>query len=128
MTSGSPPAIAAKRATTTIPIITISADPIGTGLVASIARPSSNVTGVFVPLSELGAKRLQILREAVPDLDSVAIVWNPLNDTAQMQLKHIDGAARSMVLRHTRSRCEVGATLGPTIPPSLLLRADQVIE
>ena len=96
MTNSTPPAVAAKRVTTTIPIITISADPIGAGLVATLARPSGNVTGVFVPLSELGAKRLQLLREIVPDLDSVAVLWNPLNQTAHVQLRHAESAAKTM--------------------------------
>lgn len=96
MTGSTPPAVAAKRATPAIPIITMSADPIGAGLVASLARPSGNVTGVFVPLFELGAKRLQLLREIVPDLDSVAIVWNPLNETAHVQLRHVESAAKAL--------------------------------
>ena len=96
MTGSTPPAVAAKRVTPTIPIITVSADPVGAGLAASLARPGGNVTGVFVPLIELGQKRLQLLREAVPDLDSVAVVWNPLNETAQAQLRSVENAAKTM--------------------------------
>ena len=96
MTNSTPPAGAAKRVTTTIPIITMSADPIGAGLVASLARPSGNVTGVFVPLSDLGAKLLQLLRETLPNLDNVAILWNPLNQTALVQLRHVESAAKTM--------------------------------
>jgi putative ABC transport system substrate-binding protein len=96
MTASTPPAVAAKRATTTIPIITISADPIGAGLIASLARPGGNVTGLFVPWSDLSAKGLQLLREALPDLDSVAILWNPLNQTAHLQSKHVESAAKTM--------------------------------
>src|SRR5467141_2675262 len=63
MTGATPPAIAAKRATRTIPIITVSSDPVGAGLVANLARPGGNVTGVFLPLADLALKRLQLLRE-----------------------------------------------------------------
>ena len=94
MTASTPPAVAAKRATTTIPIITISADPIGAGLVTSLARPGSNVTGLFVPSSVLGAKGLQLLREALPELNNVALLWNPLNQTAHVQLSYIEDAAK----------------------------------
>jgi putative ABC transport system substrate-binding protein len=96
ITASTPPALAAKRATTTIPIITISADPIGAGLVATLARPGGNVTGLFVPWSELGAKGLQLLRETLPDLTSVAILWNPLNQTAHVQSRHVESAAKAM--------------------------------
>jgi putative ABC transport system substrate-binding protein len=96
ITASTPPALAAKRATTTIPILTISADPIGAGLVGNLARPGGNVTGLFVPWSELGAKGLQLLRETVPDLTSVAILWNPLNQTAHVQSRHVESAAKAL--------------------------------
>src|SRR5262249_25432928 len=63
ITASTPPAVAAKRATSVIPIITISADPIGANLVTNLARPGGNVTGLFVPWSDLSAKGLQLLRE-----------------------------------------------------------------
>jgi putative ABC transport system substrate-binding protein len=71
-------ALAAKRATSTIPIVmALVADPVGSGLVASLARPGGNVTGLSVMLSELSAKRLQLLREALPHITRVAVLWNP---------------------------------------------------
>src|SRR5215831_14370640 len=91
-----PTALAAKRMTENIPIIAISADPIGANLVASLARPGGNVTGLFVPWSELSAKGLQLLRDAVPDLDRVAILWNPLNQTAHVGSQYVETAAKSM--------------------------------
>jgi putative ABC transport system substrate-binding protein len=96
LTGSTPPALAAKQVTRTIPIITISADPIGTGLVTSLARPEGNVTGVFLPLNDLAAKRLQLLKEAVPSLDSVAIIWNPANPTARLQGESTEAAARTL--------------------------------
>jgi putative ABC transport system substrate-binding protein len=68
----------AKRATTTIPIVMIaSADPVQGGLVASLARPGGNVTGVTFVSSELAGKRLQFLKEAAPAVSRVAVLWNP---------------------------------------------------
>jgi putative ABC transport system substrate-binding protein len=69
---------AAKRATSIIPIVMASvADPVGSGLVASLAHPGGNVTGLSIMLAELSAKRLQLLKEAVPRLTRVAVLWNP---------------------------------------------------
>src|SRR5712692_8983446 len=73
--------LAAKRATTTIPIVMASAlDPIGTGLVASLARPGGNVTGLSLETSKgFAGKWLQLLKEAVPKLSRVAVLWNRAN-------------------------------------------------
>jgi putative ABC transport system substrate-binding protein len=71
---GAPPALAAKKATTTIPIVmTAVGDPVGLGLVASLARPGGNVTG-FSSLAELNTKRLEILKDAVPKLTRVGLL------------------------------------------------------
>ena len=96
LTASTPPAVAAKQATTTIPILTMSADPIGAGLVTSLARPGGNVTGVFIPLVDLAQKRLQLLKEAVPKLTSVAVLWNPNNQPAHLQAKATEAAAHSL--------------------------------
>jgi ABC-type uncharacterized transport system substrate-binding protein len=69
---------AAQRATSTIPIVmAIVADPVGDGLVANLSRPGGNVTGLSIMLAELGAKRLQLLKEATPSLTRVVVLWNP---------------------------------------------------
>jgi putative ABC transport system substrate-binding protein len=69
---------AAKRATSTIPIVmAVVADPVGSGLVASLAHPGGNATGLSVMLIELSAKRLQLLKETIPRLTRVAVLWNP---------------------------------------------------
>jgi putative ABC transport system substrate-binding protein len=99
LTYSTPPAVIAKRVTTTIPIVTISSDPVGAGLVRSLASPGGNVTGVFVPLTELAAKRLQLLKEAVPGLGSVGILWNPNNPPARLQAEAAEAAARSLGIR-----------------------------
>src|SRR5204862_3776248 len=69
---------AVKQETQTIPIVMAnSTDPVGTGFVASLARPAGNITGLSSLSPELSAKRLELLKEAVPGLSRVAIVWNP---------------------------------------------------
>lgn len=99
LTTGTPPAVAAKQATTTIPIVTMSSDPVGAGLIESLARPGANVTGVFLLLPDLAAKRLQLLKETVPDLRSVVVLWNPNNQPARTQLEAVEAAARSLGIK-----------------------------
>ena len=75
-----PAALAAKAATQTIPIVFLTgSDPIGSGLVSSINRPTANVTGIAFMFTRLGAKRLELLRELIPDVSSVAALINPTN-------------------------------------------------
>jgi len=75
----SPSVLAAKQATRTIPIVMpLSSDPVGDGLVASLARPGGNITGLSMMAPEVGAKRLQLLKEVLPKLSrAVAVLWNP---------------------------------------------------
>jgi len=86
---------AVKRQTQTIPIVmTASTDPVGTGFVSSLARPGGNVTGFTNVSPELSAKRLELLREAVPALSRVAIMWNPDIRGALLDYKATEEAAR----------------------------------
>jgi putative ABC transport system substrate-binding protein len=86
--SGAPAAHAAKNATRVIPIVIgNAADPVGTGLVASLARPGGNVTGLSSIATELGGKRLELLKEVVPRLSRVAVVLNSANPSNPIQLK-----------------------------------------
>src|SRR5262249_3246281 len=72
--------LAAKQATATIPIVmTTAGDPLGSGLVASLARPGGNVTGMSLMVPDLGAKRLELLKELLPRLSRVAVLWNAAN-------------------------------------------------
>jgi putative ABC transport system substrate-binding protein len=71
-------ALAAKQATTTIPIvIVVAGDPVGTGLVTSLARPGGNITGTTMITTPLGTKRLELLKQAVPGVARIAVLWNP---------------------------------------------------
>jgi putative ABC transport system substrate-binding protein len=84
----------AKRATATIPIVMItSADPVQGGLVARLARPGGNVTGVTFVSSELAGKRLQFLREAAPHVTRVAVLWNPDHPDGEFPATHAAGGS-----------------------------------
>jgi putative ABC transport system substrate-binding protein len=99
-TGGPPSALAAQAATTTIPIVFVTAeDPVRLGLVASLARPGGNLTGVSMLTAELAAKRLELLRELVPGAVRMAVFANPNNPAADIRLRELDAAARSMGLQ-----------------------------
>jgi ABC-type uncharacterized transport system substrate-binding protein len=99
--TGGPSALAAKRATTTVPIVMASAtDPLGAGLVASLARPGGNVTGLSALSPELNTKRLEILRDAVPELSRVGLLRPPgVSITQDLQLKELRPAALALKLK-----------------------------
>jgi putative ABC transport system substrate-binding protein len=86
------PIAVVKRETRTIPIVmTNSADPVGTGFVASLARPGGNVTGLSTRSADLSGKRLELLREVVPGLSRVAFLWNPRRPGHRTRLQRIGG-------------------------------------
>ena len=88
---------AAQDATRTIPIVVPSLlDPVETGLVASLARPGGNLTGSGGSLSELSWKRLELLKEAIPKLSRVAVLWNPINQGESRQWAEMRAAARKL--------------------------------
>jgi putative ABC transport system substrate-binding protein len=90
---------AVKRETQTIPIVMgNSIDPVGTGFVVNLARPGGNVTGLSNVSSELSGKRLELLREVVPGLSRVALLWNPDLRGAVIDYKQTEGAAHSLRL------------------------------
>ena len=96
VTSGTPTVMASKKATSVIPIVFATAgDPVGSGLVASLARPGGNVTGLATLANELAGKRLEILREVVPDLQRLAIMGNVGNPFTVLELGEVQAAART---------------------------------
>lgn len=91
---------AAKHATSTIPIIMADdSDPIGEGFVASLGRPSGNITGMSGMLRELNAKRLELLKEAVPQVSRVAVLWNPTEIGGEQALQETEETARTLALQ-----------------------------
>jgi len=98
--SGAPPAMAAKRATTSVPIVFTSVSyPVEIGLITNLARPEGNVTGLANTSADLGGKRLELLRELVPKMRRVAVLMDPSNPTNPLQLKEAQVAARALGLQ-----------------------------
>jgi len=99
-TFGTPPTIAAKRATTTIPIVMIGVgDPVGAGLVSSFNRPGGNITGNTILGPEVAGKRLQLLKEVIPSLSRVAFLWNPDNASHPAQLAELRVAVETLGIK-----------------------------
>jgi putative tryptophan/tyrosine transport system substrate-binding protein len=129
---GIAPAAAAKAATTTVPIVfAVPQDPVGVGLVASLARPGGNLTGVNFFTTELAAKRLELLHELVPGLARVAILVNPANPNTEPTLKDVEAAARSMGLQvqalNASSRQDIDAAFATLVrerPDGLFIGGD----
>jgi ABC-type uncharacterized transport system substrate-binding protein len=99
VTTGTPAALAAKQATSVIPIVfAIAADPVGSGLVASLARPGGNITGLSIQQADLAGKRLELLREVIPALRRLAILANIGNPNAVPEMGEVRAAARTIGL------------------------------
>jgi putative ABC transport system substrate-binding protein len=100
VTGGTPAAKALKATTRTIPIVmAVVGDPVATGLVDNLARPGGNVTGFSILAPELGTKRLELLREIVPNLSSIAVLLNPKNPQSKIEMKEMQPAAQAMGLQ-----------------------------
>jgi putative ABC transport system substrate-binding protein len=136
VTAGTPGALAAKQATKTIPIVmAVAADAVGAGLVASLARPGGNVTGSTTIVQELEGKRLELLREVVPRLSRIAVLWNPANSVQPIILKQTQLAAPALGLRlepivgvsGVRELEGAFATISRARPDALILLADRFL-
>jgi putative tryptophan/tyrosine transport system substrate-binding protein len=122
--STTPAVIAAKQATSVIPIvITTANDPVGTGLVASLARPGGNVTGLSNQLADTAAKRLELLREAVPGLRRLAILGNVGNPGAMLDTREAHAAASAVGLEATTFEIRRAEDIAPHLE-ALKGRAD----
>jgi putative ABC transport system substrate-binding protein len=103
VTSGTPQVIAAKRATSVVPIVFATAgDPVGTGVVASLAHPGGNVTGLATLGADLAGKRLELLREVVPGLRRLAIMGDVDNPFTVLEFGEVQSAARTLDLEADR--------------------------
>jgi len=97
VTTGTPGTLAAMQATKTIPLVMASsADPVRSRIVASLARPGGNVTGFTILGPELEGKRMELLKQAVPRLSRVAVLWNPANPGIAFYLEAIETAGRAL--------------------------------
>ena len=97
LTRSFPAALAAKQATSTIPIVIMGAgDPVATGLVGSFARPGGNITGVSALETELSGKRLELLKEAFPKLARVAVLWNAADFGMTLKFRELERAAQAL--------------------------------
>jgi putative ABC transport system substrate-binding protein len=134
VTWGTPETLAAKQATTTIPIVIAGAgDPVRSGLVSSLAHPGGNVTGLTVLGPGLAAKRLDLLKEAVPNMSRVAFLWNPANPDQKSSFNEVQAGARALGMTlqsvEARSREELEQALAmmkQSRPSALLMTADGV--
>ena len=102
MATSTPSALAAKRATRSIPIVFAAADPVASGLVTSLARPGGNVTGLAGLVPDLAGKRLELLKQIVPGVSRIAVLWHPggFDEGADKEmLKEADIAARALGIR-----------------------------
>jgi putative ABC transport system substrate-binding protein len=131
--SGIAAALAAHKATTTIPIVFLGvADPVGQGLVASLARPGANVTGTSLALGEgFAGKWVELLKEAVPKVSQAAVLWNSTNPTGRTFVNEVQLAARALhvklELSDVRNLAELDGTLAAIAasrPGGLIVTAD----
>jgi putative tryptophan/tyrosine transport system substrate-binding protein len=114
VTVATPATLAAKQATTVIPIVFGAAsDPVGTGLVASLARPGGNVTGLANQISDTGGKKLEFLREVVPGLRRLAILANVGNPASVLDMGEAQAAARKLGLEVTTSEIRRAEDIAP---------------
>ena len=97
LASSSPAAVAAKKATRSVPIVFVNVyDPVGLGLVPSLGHPGGNITGLSYSSADLGGKRLELLRELVPKLRRVAVLSHPATPSTPKQLEEAETAARTL--------------------------------
>ena len=93
--------LAAKEATTTIPIVMVACDAVAAGLIASLSRPGGNITGITCLSSEISGKRLELLREASPNVSRLGVVWNAGDPGKAIEWRNIEVAARAVKMTPT---------------------------
>jgi putative ABC transport system substrate-binding protein len=125
-TASSPGVQAARKATSVIPIVFTGVnDPVGLGLVASLARPGGNVTGVSTLLAgDLVAKQLQLLKEVIPRLSRIAILWNPTNPGSTEAMKETEVVAPSLGIKIVPVAMETPSDLNPALATIVRERAE----
>jgi putative tryptophan/tyrosine transport system substrate-binding protein len=120
--------LAAKQATQMIPIVFVAmGDPLASGVVPSLARPGANLTGTTRMLSEMSAKHVELLKEAVPSLAKLAVLWNPTNSSHRPALQAVDAAARSLSLHVQPLEVRAPADLDGAFDVIMREKADGVL-
>ena len=126
--SGTPPVQALQGATRTIPIVMANVgDPVGAGIVGSLARPGGNITGLSLLATELSAKRLELLKEALPRLARVAVLWNPNNASVHLKFRETVSAARLLGLQLQSLEARVPGDLETQFQAAARARTDALI-
>jgi ABC-type uncharacterized transport system substrate-binding protein len=134
VTAGTPASLAVKKAAPSIPLIMAAVgDPIGTGLIESLAHPGGNVTGLSAIAADLEGKRIELLREVIPKLSHVAVLWNPANTFQVISEKEVQTAARALKMKvlslGVQSPAQFDdafATIRRERPRALLVLADRI--
>jgi putative tryptophan/tyrosine transport system substrate-binding protein len=134
VTAGTPASLAVKKATTSIPLVMIAVgDPVGTGLITSLAHPGGNIPGLTSIAGDLEGKRLELLREVVPGLSHVAVFWNPASPFQVVAEKEVQAAARvlrmkvlSLGVQAQEQLDNAFATIRRERPGALLVLADRL--
>jgi putative ABC transport system substrate-binding protein len=128
VTRGTPAALAAKNATGTIPVVmTGVSDPVGQGVVASLARPGGDVTGLNTLISELFGKRVGLFKELVPGATRVAVLFNMGNPSSPPAWKEVETAARSLGIQPQLFDVRKAEDLGPAFESAIRQRADALV-
>ena len=128
VTRGTPAAKAVKNATSTVPVVMMaSGDPVGVGLVTSLARPGGNITGLSAIVGELSPKRLELIKEIVPGLARIAVLANTSNDAVRRDWARIETAARSLGVQSQLLDLRESDALGPTFDDASARRADALV-
>jgi len=128
LTRGTPAALAAKNATRTIPVVMAGiGDPVGQGVVASLARPGGNVTGLSALVTEVYSKRVELLRELVPGAARIAALFNMSNPSVPPQWKEVEMAVRSLGIQPQLLDVRKLEDLGPAFEAAIRQRADGLV-
>jgi len=135
VTIGTPAALAAKRATSVIPIVfTTVADPIGAGLIISLSKPDGNVTGLSIQQTDIAGKRLELLREVVPGLERLAVLANVGNPATMLELAEVQTAARTLGVQVATLEIRRAEDIGPVFaalkdrPQALYVAGDPLLN
>ena len=134
VTAGTPATQAYQRAGTSIPLVMVAVgDPVGTGIVASLSRPGGNITGLTSISPELESKRIELLREVIPKLSHIAVLWNPKNAFHAIENKQVEKAAAALRMKVLYLGVEVQEQIGNAFaqilkerPGALLVLADRI--